>query len=60
MLVVDSFDYDFQRRDFKGRLMVLEYSVAMEARHELKCPRLQTGGDDEEETKPYGGARSKG
>ena len=60
VFVVSTFEYHFSRRDYKRRLVVDDYGLAMGANHNSKCPKLQSGGEEvEEEPKPYQGPRSK-
>lgn len=58
---VDSiFEYPFQTRDFKDRLVVHEMDKAMACRHDLTCTKMpppEENGD--KEPRPYQGPRSK-
>lgn len=61
LLVNGDFDYEFEKRDFKDRLVCFNVEKAMAAEHRLVCKGLQSGGNDtDEEPKPYQGPRSKG
>ena len=54
------FQYEFTKRDYKGRLMVFDFELAVVNRHQIYCRGLRSGGDEgEEESKPFQGARSK-
>lgn len=56
-LVNSDFDYDFQQRDVRKRLVVHEPEKVEEANHAKKC--INPEPPEEEEYKPFQGARSK-
>lgn len=54
------FDYPFNERDYKDRLVVHEIDKAMAERHDLVCRRLPPAPEPgDEEPRPYQGPRSK-